>query len=159
MKIDLKNAVITLKGSGVGDTTEVKIGEGTLTWTEKRNMEYNRDRGVLDSVREGDQEPVDVRMDFVWERLRADTGDPATPYEALTKTGAAAAWGSSSADACEPYAVDIQVVYTFPCGGGGTETILISDFRYESLDADPKAGTFSATGKANVTRPTITAGA
>jgi hypothetical protein len=72
MKIDLKNAVINFKSGGTGSnvkTLEVKIGEGNITWTEKRNMEYTLDRGQLDTVREGDEVPVDVKIDLVYEFL------------------------------------------------------------------------------------------
>jgi hypothetical protein len=42
------------------------------------------------------------------------------------------------------------------CGTGG-RVITFPDFRQESIDFDPKAGTISFTGKCNVTKPTETA--
>lgn len=134
----------------------VKIGEGNLTYEETRKMQYVLDRGVLDTVREGDQEPVSVKMDFTWEFLRAVSGSGTpTVEEALKKTGEALSWESSSTDACEPYAVDIQVEYIPPCGGDGYETILLQDFRWESLNHDMKAGTVSVSGKCNITQATV----
>lgn len=159
MRIDLKYCTVTLKdGSTTPKTLVIKVGDGTLTFDEKRTRHYERDRGLLDTVRDGDQEPVDLKIDMVWEFLKAiATGTPPPqPYEALKKTGAAAAWVSSDSDLCAPYAVDVEVVYTPPCTGTPTETYLFSDFRYESIAGDPKAGTLNVTGKANVTAPTVT---
>lgn len=159
MKISLKNATLKIKDGTAVTPKEVtvKIGDGNMTWEEKRNMEYILDRGVLASVREGDDVPVDVRFDFWWEELRSSTGDTTpTPYEALKKYGAASAWVSTSADPCEPYAVDLEFTYSPPCGSAEDQVVLFSDFRYESLSCDPKAGTVACTGKANITAPTLT---
>lgn len=157
-QIDLKDTVFELKDGGVGSaqqSLEIKIGEGTLTYDERRNMEYVRDRGLLDVVREGDEEPIDVRFDFTWEFLRTTSTTGAgipTVEDALKQRGEAAAWVSSSADPCEPYAVDIVVTYTPPCGGELTEIITLPDFRYTSLAHDAAAGTVAVTGQCNVTQ-------
>lgn len=133
----------------------VKVGEGNLTYSEKVNREYTRDRGALDTVRNGDEEPVEVQLDAVWEWLRASTGATPTIEDALKKRGVASAWASSSADACEPYAVDIEIHYVPDCGTEETEVILLEDFRYESLDHDLSAGTISVSGKCNRTTATV----
>lgn len=142
----LDNAVITI----LPHELEVKLGEGNLTYSEKRNMEYVLDRGELDTVKEGDDVPVDVKMDFTWEFLRASAGDPPTFEDALKRRGEAAHWASSSSDPCEPYAVDIIVLYVPPCGGEDDETITLVDFRWEALDHDLKQAQVSVTGKSNV---------
>jgi hypothetical protein len=154
-QIDLKNARIYIKDGG-GNSLEVKVGEGNLTWSEKKNRQYYKNRGLLDTVRDGDEEPVDVKLDFTWEWLKADTGDTPTVEDALKKRGEAASWVTTSADTCEPYAVDIEIIYSPPCVDQKNETILLSDFRYESLDHDIKAGTVSVSGKCNVTEATVT---
>ena len=79
---------------------EVTLGEGNLSYTEKRAMEYKLNRGLLNSVRKADEEPVDVSMDFQGDEVTAVTDDPPTPVEAIKKIGAAAAWVSAGADAC-----------------------------------------------------------
>lgn len=135
---------------------EVKVGEGNLTYSEKVNREYTRNRGALDTVRNGDEEPVEVQLDAVWEWLRASTGDTPTIEDALKKRGVASAWASSAADACEPYAVDVEIHYIPDCGSEETEMILLEDFRYESLDHDLSAGTISVNGKCNRTEATVT---
>lgn len=155
---DLKNAVITILDGTPTTPLNItaKIGEGNITFSEKRNIEYRLDRGLLDTTRLGDQVPMDVKIDANWIFLKGDSADTPTTTirDALTKTGGAAAWLTSGADACAPYAVDIKIVYT-PCAGK-TETILLHEFRYESIDADAKAGTLSVSGKCNAQTPTLT---
>ena len=160
---DLKNAVITIQdGTTSPLSITAKIGDGNLTFSEKTIIEYKKDRGLLDTARLGDQEPMDVKIEFNWIFLKGDTGDyAANPNvqntslrDALTKTGGAAAWVSSDKnDPCAPYCVDIIVLYT-PCVGK-TETITLKYFRKEDMSFDAKAGTISVSGKCNVQSPTI----
>jgi hypothetical protein len=140
------NAVITVGPHSM----DVKIGQGNLTYSEKRKMEYILDRGRIDTVRQGDQEPVDVKLDFMWEFLTSISGDPPTVEDALKQRGNASTWVSSSADPCEPYAVDVIIDYVPPCPGVQAEKIILSDFRWEDLGHDTKAGTVSITGKCNI---------
>jgi hypothetical protein len=138
-----------------GRSLEVKVGEGNLTYDEKRNMEYKKDRGKLNTVREGDEDPIDVRLDIQWEWLSAAGSDTApTTEEVLKKEGLASTWVSSATDTCEPYAVDIVIDYDPNCSGVDGERITLSDYRWESLNHDLKAGTLSTSGKCNVTRAT-----
>lgn len=142
------NAVITAYGEV--ETITVKIGAGTLTYSEKRNMEYTLDRGTLDEVREGDEVPMDVKFDFVWEYIKGGLGmsDPPSVEDALKQIGNASAWESSDADTCRPYAVNLVIEY-FPLCDGDSEIITLKDYRYEELAHDLKAGTISSTGKCN----------
>lgn len=146
--IPLDNAVITF-GPNI---LEVKIGEGNLTFEEKRNINYVREKKSIDNgfVMTGDDEPMDVSLDFIWEFLSSEDGNPPTPKEALTKTGPAASWVTSGGDKCEPYATDIEVIYEPPCEGVPGERILLSEFRWESLSQDLKAATIGAKGKCKV---------
>jgi hypothetical protein len=151
------NAVVTFTPDPTGNNSvELKIGEGTLSYSEKRNIEYRRDRGVLNTVREGDEEPVDVSFDFEWEFLRSATGEPVTVEEALKQEGAAVDWVSSSADICEPYCVDIVVEYIPPCSDADMEVIILQDFRWESMDHNLRDSQVSVSGKCNVKQATIT---
>lgn len=135
---------------------EVKIGDGNLTYSEKKNMEYVLDRGRLSTVKEGDQVPLEVSMDFMWEFITAVSGGIATVEDALKKVGGASNWVTSSSDPCEPYSVDIEVEHLPPCTGVQNETLLFQDFRYESLDHDLRAATIAMAGKCNVTKATAT---
>jgi len=135
----------------------VVVGEGNLSYTRARTVEYLLDRGNLDEVREGDQVPLDVSLDFVWEYI---SGLPAsgipTIEEAMTNEGEASAWNSSDASQpCRPYAVDIEVTYLpTPSTCGDKEVITFPDFRWESMDHDLRAGTVSVSGKCNALKPT-----
>jgi len=154
-QIDLKYATVTLE-DGVAETLEIIIGEGNFTWSEKRNIEYKLNRGLLNEVREGDQVPVEVSFDMNYEYYSgvSASGVP-TPNEALTQTGEASAWVSSDSDLCRPYAVDIVVLYTpTNCAASPMETLTFADFRVEDLSYDLREGTISGSGKCNIVRPT-----
>ena len=158
LQIDLKDAILSIK-DGAAASIDVKIGEGNFTYTERRTIEYTLDRGLLDEVREGDEVPVDISLDFVWEFITGGAVSGAQPSveDALKRIGAAAAWVSTDTDSCRPYAVDLLITHTPGCTGSSTptETITISDFRYEQLAHDLRAGTVSVTGRANVTQATV----
>lgn len=154
--IDLKNATIKIKGGGVSEEIEVTLGEGNLTYDEKRNIEYVRDKGALDTVREGDEEPMDVRLDATWEKLTATVGGTVpTVEDAMKRRGPASGWTSTSADPCEPYCVDIEITIDPGCGESGVETIILPEFRWESINHDMRGGTLSFTGKCNATQATV----
>lgn len=145
------NAVITVQPHEL----EVKIGQGNLQYTEKRNIDYILDRGVIDTVREGDQVPVEVQLDFVWEFLRASSGQTPTIEDALKQRGEAAGWSSSGADPCEPYSVDIEIWYNPPCSGVEDEVIYLAEYRWEQLDHDIRNSQVSTSGKCNITEATV----
>jgi hypothetical protein len=48
--------------------------------------------------------------------------------------------GHLGADACEPYCVDIEIVYTPPCTGVKAERILLEEYRWESPQPRPQGG-------------------
>lgn len=157
---DIKNAVIKIEdGADPANTLTVKIGEGTIGWTERKERRYILDRGVLDSVRNEDETPLEVKLDFMWEYIKGGLGseDPPTIEEALKQTGNAADWTSSDDDTCQPYAVNLVIYYTpTPSACGDKETITIADFRYEQIEYDARnSDTVSITGRANVTEPTV----
>ncbi len=154
-QIDLKNATIKFV-DGDENELEIKIGEGNLQFTEKVNRIYTLDRGQLNDVRDGDQVPLEVTFDFIWEFLKSNTTDVPTPYDVLKHEGEAAAWVSSDTDVCRPFAIDVVVLYTPPCAGIDDELIVLEDFRYEQLQFDLKNASVSCQGKCNKTRPTIT---
>lgn len=146
------DAVITFGGRFV----EAKLGEGNLTYNEQREMEYRLDRGTLDTVREGDDQPMEVSLDFVWEFLRASTGDTPTLEDALKQRGEASAWISSdTADPCAPYAVDIEIEHDPGCGAEQREFILLPDFRWESLDHNASDAQVSMSGRCNAKEAVI----
>lgn len=140
--------------AGVSNMLEVKIGEGTLTYNERRAVTYILNRGRIYATKLGDDAPVEVSFQFLWEFLRAGVGDPPTVEEALKQIGAAADWVSSDTDPCNPYCVDISICYIPPCGD--TERITLPKFRWEELNHDLKAATVDVRGNANVAFATVT---
>lgn len=159
------NALVTVtyEGTGAGvvnalaiaslvgqNSLEVKIGEGNVTYSEKRPVEFRLDRGLIDTVREADQEPMDVTLDFTWEFLSSGTGDTVpTIEEAFKKTGLASTWVSSSTDPCQPYSVDLEIYNNPVCGSEESEIITIEELYWESMDHDLRDGSVSISGRAN----------
>lgn len=133
-----------------GRKLEIKVGEGNLTWTENRPRMYIKDRGNLDTVRDDDQEPVDVKFDFVWDWLTSVAGATPTIKEAIKQTGNAANWLTTSEDVCEPYCCDVEVFYDPNCGDYNSERVMLREFRYESLEHNLRDAQISCTGKCNV---------
>ena len=134
----------------------IKIGDGNITYTESNEYEYDLDRDILDTVREGAQVPIDVSIDFVYEFITTGTSEEISVMDALKKKGGASGWVSSSADPCEPYAIDIEVVYTPLCTTSEIETTTFPEFRSESREVDFSEATVSVSGRCNVTEPIIT---
>lgn len=163
VQIDLKDATLKLRDGSTptANEIEIKIGEGNLTYSENRNIEYTLDRGNLDEVREGDQVPMDVSFDLVWEFIKGDAssgGAPPSVEDALKNLGNAASWVSTDADTCRPFALDIIIEYVPSCGAGAQadqEIITLPDFRYETLDHDLRAGTISCSGRCNATQASV----
>lgn len=135
---------------------EIKVGEGNLTWSEAKEYEYLRERGDLDTVKEGDEQPVEMSMEFVYEYVKTSSGQTITATDALKQSGEASEWVSSAADLCEPYCVDILAKHCVPCGTDEDEDVLFTDFRYESLDFDLGEATIAVGGRCNVSEPAVT---
>ena len=122
----------------------------------KRNLNYRKNRGVLDDVVLGDEEPIDVQIDAVWTYIRADVGDAPSIEDAVKQKNEAISWVSTDSDLCRPYAVDIEILLTPVCVADKKETVLLEDFRYEEINHNANDGTLSLTGKCNKTEATIT---
>lgn len=146
------DAALTFRGRSL----EIKVGDGNLEYTEAREMLYDLNRGRLDTVRQGNDIPMEVQLDFVWEHLTAIAGATTpTISDVLHRRGAASDWESSSDDPCEPFALDIEVEYTPPCGDEPTEFIVLPDFRWESLPHNLDDAQISLTGKCNATEALV----
>jgi hypothetical protein len=141
------------------NTLEIKVGDGTLTYSETKNREYKLNRGKIDKVRDGDEGPVEVNTTFAWTYIKAYTTDTIPSVEDVLKNrGPAASWVSTG-QGCDPYSINLVIKNAPKACVGEThpnETILFPEFRYEKLDHDAKAGTVSMSGKCNATEPTVT---
>ncbi len=157
-KIDLKNVVLLITDENDSSNMEVKFDDGNFTFTEAIGIEYDLDRGLLDSTSLGDEVPMDVSFQGRYDYFKGDSSD-VTIRDALRNAGEASAWVSSadSIDPCSPYSVDLILTNTPTCGAGVSnpiETLLFPQFRAESIAFDAQAGTVNVTGKCNVTAPT-----
>ncbi len=148
----LDNAVITWLPQRV----TVKIGEGDMAWTETKEFIYDRDRDLLDTVREGQEQPVEVEMAFIFDYVTTESGQLITPVDALKRIGEATEWVSSSSDQCEPYAVDIYVLHCVPCGTDEDQDFLFQDFRWESLEYSIQDASIAVSGRCNVSNVVTT---
>ena len=137
----------TLDGQKV---LNVKIGEGNATHSEKRPVEFTRDRGILDTVREADEEPMDLSLDFLWEFYTGVSGSSTpTPIDFIKKIGEASAFISTADDQCQPHCVDVEIHNAPDCTGIEDEIIIFEEFYYENIDGDLREGTFSCSGRCN----------
>jgi hypothetical protein len=134
----------------------IKTGDGNITYTENKNYEYLLDRGDLDTVREGDQVPLDVNLECTFEHITTGTSEDVSPMDALKQTGGASKWVSSATDQCEPYAIDIEVEHIPPCGSSQKEIVLFPDFRADSKEVNYQDAAISISGKCNVIEPVVT---
>src|SRR5690606_24672407 len=107
-------------------------------------------------VREGQEQPVEVELNFVFEYVTPESGQAITPVDALNQEGEASEWVSSSDDLCEPYAVDIYALHCVPCGTDEDQDFLFSDFRWESLDYSIQDAAIAVSGRCNISRVTST---
>ena len=147
-KRNLKGAVITVKDGG-GKSAVLKVYDGNVEWTEGVDHEYVLNNGVLDSVEEGDEQPVEVTFDFGWETATTTGDRPEDIF--LGRNGAVTA----GADACEPYACTVEVVKEITCGSTTiTETIPFPELRVDRHTFNYKDGKCSFPAKCKVTEIT-----
>lgn len=131
----------------------IKIGDGDLRYTERDEFSYDLDRGELDTVRRSDDVPMEVVSNFVYEHIATGTGEDVAPMDAIKRKGAAAEWVNAAADPCEPYAVDLLVIHTPPCGTAEKEFTLFPDFRSEQREVNFRESNIQITGRCNRLEP------
>lgn len=153
--IDLRNATIHIADGGV-NSVEIKIGQGNLTYSEKKQKEPVKSRGKLDTVRENEDQEMEVAFNFMWEYLKATGLEIASIEDCLKRRGAAAGWVSACPDIKAPYSVHITVVHIPPCQAVYKETILLPQFNVINLAHSLLDATVAATGWCNATEAIIT---
>jgi hypothetical protein len=145
--VQIRDATIIVKDGG-SRSAQIKIGEGDLTFSEKKTIEYMPDRGILDEVREGDDVPLEVSVQGMWTYIQGTTQGAEAVREILWGLNGAV---STSTDTCQPYSCDIEITLQPPCTGF-TKTIKFPEFRAENVDFGVRGSTFSFSGKCNTTR-------
>lgn len=156
-RIDMKKTTFVIK-DGSSNQMEIKIGEGDMKWTPKRNVRYYKNRGKLDSVTLGPDVPLPVNCEFTYELLTIASAD--TPNvsirDFLYRINNASAFVTAGADPCEPYAVTLVVTQDQDCSPTPTEVVTFPEFRSDKMSFSIKNGRVSFTGKCKVKRPTVT---
>ncbi len=128
----------------------IKIGEGNTSYSEKRAVEFTRDRGKIDTVRLADEEPFDLTMDFLWEFISSVSGSSTPTFEdVLKKINEASAWITTADDTCQPYCIDIELHHAPNCVGIEDELHVFEEFYYETLDHDLREGSIACAGRCN----------
>lgn len=150
----LDNGVITV----LPQQLEIKIGEGNITYSEADEFNYRLDRDQLDTVEQGADQPMEVSIDFVYEAITTGTSETMAPMDAIKRRRNASEWVSSSADLCEPYAIDVVVIHRPPCGTKQAERTIFPDFRSESREVDFGEATISVSGRCNAVEPLVARG-
>ncbi|HHA19193.1 MAG TPA: hypothetical protein ENK70_05755 [Methylophaga sp.] len=135
----LRDAVLTIQ-DGFGQSVAVKIGKGTISWTEKRNIEYIRNRGNLYCVKQLKDDATEVQFSFRWEWLSNITG--VSIYEALTCS--IEGW-QTTGGFCEPPAVDLYLTIT-PKNCEESEIIVFNEFRLTLRNPSIREGQIRARG-------------
>jgi hypothetical protein len=156
---NLRDAVLKIKDGTTPTALEIEVvlDEGDLSADETLNTMNILDRGSLDHMRPGDEEPVKVTFTtkFVEYRQQAGAPDP-TPYEALKKIGGAASWVSTN-QCGEVYCVDLEFTIASPTSGEVDEVITFPDFHPNTISfkEGDEYNTLAVDGEAFVTAPTI----
>lgn len=154
-QIDLRNATIRLS-DGSSHFIDINIGEGSFDYNEKRELDNVKNRGVLDTVRENEDQPVEISTIFVWEFITGTGSEPATVEDALKQAGQATGWTTVATDPDEPYCINVSVIYQPQCPGVASETISFQRFHYAELAHSLKDATVALRGFANVKKATAT---
>lgn len=140
------DAVITI----LPHSQTVHIGEGNMTYSEKRKIKYVTDRGILNTVKLEEDQPLEAKLAYEWDFLTSSIAEGVPTTEDVFKfRNLCANWVSTSPDKCEIPCVDIVLYNTPPCNGVSAEQLILHMFRWEDLAHDPKAGTVDVTGKCN----------
>lgn len=133
-------------------TTTMKIGQGNFTWTEAQTIEYTPNRGRIapqndgGSVRQGDDVPMAVSFDIVFEEYESSTGY--SPVELLHSP-----YRASEDDTCGPSSVDIILDTSAECDTANNERLIFPRFRWENISYDVDQGQISCSGNCLSTEP------
>jgi hypothetical protein len=133
----------------------IKVGDGDLKYTENHSYKYDLDRGILDTVRIGDDIPLDLTASFTYEHITTGTGETVSPVDFIKQRGPAAEFVSSDPDACQPFAVDFEITFIPPCADSEPEVTNFPDFRAEKVEPDFKNSIITLSGKCHTLEPIV----
>lgn len=136
----------------------LKIGNGTVDFTQALDVQYTLDRGNLDTVKTGEDVPMEVSVDLTFEFFTGDKTDSnPSPVDALTQSGPASSWTSTDDDplGCSPYSVDLEVEFNESCAAQLREFYVFQVFYWDDLNPTYKDGKITFKGKCNTIAPAI----
>ena len=160
LPIDLKDCTFfVIDGTGL-NFVAIRIGEGNFTYSRKRNVEPRKSRGNLYQSREGEEEPIDISFQFVWDEIKSSGSEPPTLEEIFD--GTAPGWVTATTnDPDGPFTVNLQIVRSFTCQRPNAttytdgETYNFPEFNTQELSHSVKDATVDCKGFSNRVSPTI----
>lgn len=157
--IDLKDCNFFLIDGTGEHYVAIRIGEGNFSYSRRRSVEPRKSRGNLHSSREGEEEPIDIQFQFVWDYIRSSGSEPPTIEEIID--GRATGWVSATPknfDPDGPFTVNLQIVRLVSCANDG-EVYNFAEFNCTELSHSLKDSTVDCRGFSNRVRPYVTRGA
>lgn len=140
-------------GTAGMDKVTVDLEEGDLSYTERKPVTIVTDRGVLDHARLAPEEPVELSFTMKFQSFSVH--DTITPYDALTQTGGASAWGSDEPNS-DVYAVILEFTIDDPANGTD-EVLTFARFCPEEIvfTEGEEYNTLRCSGRAVITAPAL----
>jgi hypothetical protein len=166
-KVDMKDVylyILSQEGPWSGTPDDVshvgfRFGDGDFSYSIKKEYEFIPERGRIEggSMRQGDEQLVEITFEGVYETLFGEDGDP-SHIEMLMGYGDCATWRGLGENPCEPYAtwlvlVNDPLVRIPNCDAG--EILLFKNFFCEGTDPAMSGGTVSFSGMAKILTPEI----
>lgn len=159
-KIALRDVTVTLRDgtTPTPNELEIVIGDGNITWTESRTLEYTNDRDLLDERRLASEVPMEVSLTAKLDYYSGLTAGPLPSImEAIYFEGAASTWISTDTDPCRPKCLDLVLDNVPSCSGvDAQETIVFPKFFAETADFDVQAAQISLSGTCLATKVVAT---
>lgn len=155
-KISLRDITVVLRDGTPSTPNELElvIGDGNITWTEQRPLEYTNDRDLLDERRLAAEVPLEVNLTAKLDYYTGLTlGNTPSPMDAFYFENHAATWISTDSDPCRPKCLDLVVDNVPSCNGvDARETYVFPRFFAENVDFDMQAAQLSVRGTCLATR-------
>lgn len=131
-----RDGIIIIRDGATPTSNELEVlgAEGDLSFSETQTAKVIMRRGAVDSLREGDEEPINLSFTIKFEQWEAADGDDTgiSVRDALKQTGNAATWVSTGD--CGPYVVDIVFKIKDACNPGAFEVLTFEKFIAEGIN-------------------------
>lgn len=152
---DLKNATIKINDGTAVTPNELTIvlSNGQFSHSESRPVDILLDRGILSTMRKGNQEAMQVDFTAQFEYYTASSSEM-TIADALKGQGEASAWESTNSDSCAPYVVDLILENIPACTGDQKETLTFPKFYATSINVNYESSEISISGVCLAVEPT-----